>query len=682
VSREQSCRTNLEFGTIDSPILVVFPSNEIKSAPGMTMFDGMEVMPIHESASMCPEGDWSVQTRPTGVYDKDKSKGTENAPVPELQGAKDRSTYDPASMFKDMVYPPDTIYDTVTFNSDRHHLTETAPQSDIEQVNVSNMFKTYVSKHDCQIEDTGYKEQSVAVDNMHVMQATANGEKDMTSTSNVSSVKKLNQLFCHRKSNNSGDDLPQSITQQDLVVLPQYCQQNVYCNPMLNTVIIAAALDITFSPFGPEVFIPNRKMWDVLNIPLKVINQYPSSSCFINLTSISHCHVIQYSMSEFLLDVGCNNVHVSDVINNCTTHPQIIHKFQPTTIAMDSPSTTYIPVTEFELKKGPLLPVTLCQRVLASYVFDDQIADTGYKETNLSVTLTRMRSLPVSGMSQTTTSAQVSSVTDRSVTISLNSDDSFTDPDVPTSAKFSRAGNILLNSYDYSADVSPPHQNHCLCGSDSIITIPDAQQPTPIDRSIAQPVVVRSISDTGLILQEDEVQRRRTAIDSSTVAMVFIVAMVTAIIISFAFRFVDNQFITWNCSRYTWGSQSLPSQVRRRNDAHWSCLHGEVYPLRDGPPLALAPSPLPDQHFASKASSKKIRSKLPDILLVPTARMCLVGIQDITHSHCPHTSTYDNNRVFFGGQGQVQDQAFPSPGRPVRVQASVNRPIGHDRAYA
>jgi hypothetical protein len=63
---------------------------------------------------------------------------------------------------------------------------------------------------------------------------------------------------------------------------------------------------------------------------------------------------------------------------------------------------------------------------------------------------------------------------------------------------------------------------------------------------------------------------------------------------------------------------------------------------------------LPDQHFASKASSKKIRSKLPDTLLVPTARMCLVGIQDITHSHCPHTSTYDNNRVFFGEDGSDQ----------------------------
>jgi hypothetical protein len=121
-------------------------------------------------------------------------------------------------------------------------------------------------------------------------------------------------------------------------------------------------------------------------------------------------------------------------------------------------------------------------------------------------------------------------------------------------------------------------------------------------------------------------------------------------------------------SRYYWGSQSSPSQVRRRNDAHWSCLHGEVYPLRDGPPLALAPSPLPDQHFASKASSKKIRSKLPDTLLVPTARMCLVGIQDITHSHCPHTSTYDNNRVFFGEDGSdqviVKDKYRIKPFRP------------------
>ena len=52
--------------------------------------------------TLCP--DWSAQTRPTGTYDKDKSKGTDDVPVPELQGAKDISTYDPVSMLKDTGY--------------------------------------------------------------------------------------------------------------------------------------------------------------------------------------------------------------------------------------------------------------------------------------------------------------------------------------------------------------------------------------------------------------------------------------------------------------------------------------------------------------------------------------------------------------------------------------------------
>ena len=47
-----------------------------------------------------------------------------------------------------------------------------------------------------------------------------------------------------------------------------------------------------------------------------------------------------------------------------------------------------------------------------------------------------------------------------------------------------------------------------------------------------------------------------------------------------------------------------------------------------------------------------LQLKFPGTLLVPTARMCLVGIKDITHTHCPqHASTWDNNRVLFGEDG-------------------------------
>ena len=91
----------------------VFSANMVNPAPVMEMLHDMEGMPIHESASVCP--DWSAQTRHTGTYDKDEFKGTDDVPVPELQGAKDISTYDPVSMLKDTGYQSDVHTSVPTF---------------------------------------------------------------------------------------------------------------------------------------------------------------------------------------------------------------------------------------------------------------------------------------------------------------------------------------------------------------------------------------------------------------------------------------------------------------------------------------------------------------------------------------------------------------------------------------